>query len=134
MSSKPPPDANPYAAPHVGSAEAYVPHHQGFHRGGTILALGICSAITALLTSSCFCCMPLGMMVFLATAAFAVPAVFMGHRDLADMRRGAMDIEGRGTTLAGLVLAYIALALILLQFIAGIALFIFAIMVDAPAS
>jgi len=100
----------PYgASPAAGDAyhpddfEAYLPH-----RGGTILLLGAIGLLGAIAgTAMVFFCLPFGIL----SLGLALPAWIMGQKDLAAMRMGAMDVSGRGTTLAGMIMAMIGTVL-----------------------
>jgi hypothetical protein len=73
------------------------------HRGGTILTFGILSLVGLLI------CGPL--------AILGIPAVIMGMTDLRAMREERMDPDGRGMTIAGLVMGTIATALLVVGII-----------------
>jgi hypothetical protein len=77
------------------------------HRGGVVLALGI---VGLLLASPTFCC----PVFAIAGLSASVPAWVMGRRDLARMRLGELDPEGRGTTQSGIVCGIIGVAVVLL--------------------
>jgi predicted Zn finger-like uncharacterized protein len=68
------------------------------HRGGTILTFGIISLV--------------GMIFCLPLAILGIPALIMGLSDLRAMREQRMDPDGRGMTIAGLVMGAVSTALL----------------------
>ncbi|HTK77279.1 MAG TPA: DUF4190 domain-containing protein, partial [Gemmataceae bacterium] len=78
------------------------------HRGGIILALGVCSLLL---------CAPLGIFAWI-----------MGNHDLTEMKRGRMDRSGEGLTQAGRVLGSIATILMIVGCVAYTAVVGFALM------
>ncbi len=83
-----PPQSNPYQAP-VSSASPYVSQHSVAHRGGLILALGICSII-------CNLCLVPGIL-----------ACVLGSADLKQMKIGRMDRAGEGLTRTGMIMGIV---------------------------
>jgi hypothetical protein len=81
------------------------------HRGGLLLTLGVISIVCGALGIAMFCCAPLSGLFVVGGVACAIPAWVMGHRDLANMRTGAMDPRGRGTTQGGWICAIIGTVL-----------------------
>ena len=73
------------------------------HRGSTILILGL-----------------LG--IFMCGIFTGIPAVIMGSGDLSAMRRKQMDPQGRGQTLAGVIMGYFTIAVSVLAIILQIVL------------
>lgn len=59
------------------------------HRGGLILGLGI---------GGWLCC-----------PFICIAAVVMGHQDLAQIKSGVMDQEGKGLTLAGVIIGWVSI-------------------------
>lgn len=76
------------------------------HRGGSVLTLGILGLVFA------FCCCLIGL-------PMSIAAVSMGSSDLSAMRRGDMDVEGQGSTQAGVVCGWIGIVVSVLNGIAG---------------
>jgi phage FluMu protein Com len=97
---------NPYAAPRSTS---YVNPNRSWqqpHRGAMVLVLGICG--------------------LLVCGLLAPIAVILGHQDLGEMRRGRMDPEGHGLTLAGVVLGWLVTAPMILGFLILLIAIVFA--------
>lgn len=101
--------SNPYATPHAPGAgqRIYQPH-----RGALVLTLGIVSLI-----ANCF---------FIP----GILAWVYGRGDLKKMDAGQMDPEGRGITMAGMILGIISTALIGLLALFYVVIFFFAIMMN----
>jgi len=78
------------------------------HRGGIILALGVCSLLL---------CAPLGIFAWV-----------MGNHDLTEMKRGRMDRSGEGLTQAGRILGSIATILMIIGCVVYTAVVGFALM------
>jgi phage FluMu protein Com len=103
---------NPYSAT-GGAGNSYnYPRAswQKAHRGGLILAFGL-----------------LGMLVCFI---FSPIALIMGHADLGEMKRGIMDREGHGLTLAGVVLGWVVVVPTLI----GILIFMMALVAGIAAN
>jgi predicted Zn finger-like uncharacterized protein len=95
------------------------------HRGGTVLTLGIISVVSVVfdVLLAC-CCFPALWVTALVGLGTGIPAWMMGHSDLADMRTGAKDPSGRGSTQAGWICGMIGTILNALILIGSIVLLI----------
>jgi hypothetical protein len=80
------------------------------HRGPLILVLGIISTVCGGLSALSFCCSPIAIGA-LAGLPLGILSWIMGARDLAKMREGVMDPEGRGNTQGGMVCGIIGTVL-----------------------
>jgi hypothetical protein len=91
------------------------------HRGGVVLTLGIVG-LAVFPVGFCPC---IGLVTLLVGLGTGIPAWVMGQRDLGRMRRGDMDPQGRGTTLAGMIcgiiaVVFAAIGVIIQLFVVGI--------------
>ena len=98
-SSPSPAQRNPYVAPQASPQSMNAGAHVTPHRGGVVLALGICALVFNLCLVPCIGGLP------------GIIAWYMGNSDLKAMNRGDMDPEGRGLTQVGMTLGIINIAL-----------------------
>lgn len=85
---------NPYGAPAYGGMSPFAGRYYQPHRGVLILVLGI-----------------LGLSL---CGLIGIPAAFMGLTDLRAMNDGRMDPSGKGLTIAGMILGWICVGLLVL--------------------
>jgi len=86
FADRPEQEDHPYAAPQAGSQSMKLGGHVTPHRGGVVLALGICA------------------LVFNVCLVPGIMAWYMGSSDLKAMNRGDMDLEGHSLTQVGMIL------------------------------
>lgn len=119
---------NPYQTP---TADSYNPPAKpGYmrlrpHRGNSVLALGLSGVIVMLIggVMSWLCCIfafvpPLSL-------ALCIPAWVMGHADLAAIKAGEMDPDGKDITMIGMICGIVGVAILGLGLIMFIGLMIF---------
>ncbi|MAY76020.1 MAG: hypothetical protein CMJ31_15150 [Phycisphaerae bacterium] len=84
------------------------------HRGALVLVFGILSLV---------CCGPLG-----------IAAWIMGHNDLAKIKTGRMDPEGKGTTQAGLICGIVGTCLFGIGALIGVIWVVFVLVIAGAAA
>lgn len=84
------------------------------HRGGLILTLGILSIVTGAVAMPLACLVVVPLVADVIGLALGISAWVLGGQDLARMRRGLLDPDGRATTQAGRVCGIIGTVLNLL--------------------
>ena len=96
FADRPEQEDHPYVAPQTGPQNMTPGGYMTPHRGGVVLALGICALVFNL-------CLVPGIMAW-----------YMGNSDLKAMNRGDMDLEGRSLTQVGMILGIVGTTLTVL--------------------
>jgi hypothetical protein len=104
------------------------------HRGGLVLTLGIVSIVCGAMAAPFAFCYGVGAVIAAIGLGLGIPAWVMGHRDLARMRQGVKDPQGRGTTQGGWICGIIGTCLNVIMLLLGLAMVIFMVVLIASVA
>jgi len=126
MSTPFPDPSNPYAASaNAGPPPGGPKFGQNSHRGGLVLGLGIGALACSVAAFVPFCCCaPLSLLLAGVGAVMGGIAGFLGLVDIKAIDAGTMDMEGRGMTMAGLIMGWIGCVLSVILIILLVVIFV----------